>query len=66
MMAHGREIHRSGPETLELDRNGDVGSVGGSPFTALAPGSVISIFGSRLAESAMQAQALPLPPQLLA
>jgi trimeric autotransporter adhesin len=34
-------------------------------FTALAPGSVISIYGNRLAESTAQAQTLPLPPKLV-
>ena len=34
-------------------------------FTPLAPGSVISIYGSRLAESTAQAQTIPLPQQLV-
>ena len=34
-------------------------------FTALAPGSVISIYGNRLAESTASAQSLPLPTQLV-
>lgn len=34
-------------------------------FTALAPGSVISIYGDRLAEGAAQVQNLPLPSQLI-
>jgi uncharacterized protein (TIGR03437 family) len=36
-----------------------------SAFTALAPGSVISIYGSRLAESTLNAATLPLPKQLV-
>ena len=50
---------------LVFDKSG-IGSVATSvPFTALAPGSAISIFGSRLAESTAQFQSLPLPPQLV-
>lgn len=48
-----------------FDKSG-IGSVATAvPFTALAPGAAISIFGSRLAESTAQFQALPLPPQLV-
>lgn len=48
-----------------FDKSGIVSVAAPVSFTALAPGSVISIFGSRLAESIAQFQTLPLPPQLV-
>jgi uncharacterized protein (TIGR03437 family) len=48
-----------------FEQSGIAGPAAAMPFAALAPGAVISIYGSRLAESTAQAQAIPLPPQLV-
>jgi uncharacterized protein (TIGR03437 family) len=48
-----------------FDKSGIVSVATAVSFTALAPGSAISIFGSRLAESTAQFQSLPLPSQLV-
>ena len=48
-----------------FDKSGVVSVATTVPFTALAPGAAISIFGSRLAESTAQFQSLPLPRQLV-
>ena len=47
-----------------FDKSGITSAAAAVSFTALAPGAVISIYGSRLAENTAQAQTLPLPPQL--
>jgi adhesin/invasin len=48
-----------------FDNSGITSAAASAPYTALAPGAVISIFGNRLAESTASAQSLPLPPQLV-
>ena len=48
-----------------FDKSGITSAAAAVSFTALAPGAVISIYGSRLAENTAQAQTLPLPPQLV-
>jgi uncharacterized protein (TIGR03437 family) len=44
--------------------SGIIGVASNLSFTALAPGSVISIFGTRLSDNTAQFQTLPLPVQL--
>jgi adhesin/invasin len=48
-----------------FDASGISSAAVGQAFTALAPGSAISIYGSRLAESTAQPTSLPLPTQLV-
>jgi uncharacterized protein (TIGR03437 family) len=49
----------------KFDKAGVVSSASGTPYVALAPGGLISIYGDRLAEDTLQAPSTPLPTQLV-
>jgi uncharacterized protein (TIGR03437 family) len=55
---------RSNPNPPVISPGGIVSSASFATEAPLAPGSIIAIFGSHLADGAIAAQALPLPSQL--
>jgi uncharacterized protein (TIGR03437 family) len=65
----GDEVVNGNLESQEqppvFDKSGIVSPASAVSFTALGPGAAISIYGNRLAEASQQAQALPLPQQLV-
>jgi uncharacterized protein (TIGR03437 family) len=48
-----------------FERQGVFSAAGGAPFQPIAPGSIVSIYGSRLARAPAQFGAAPLPTALL-
>jgi uncharacterized protein (TIGR03437 family) len=48
-----------------FDKRGIVSAASGQPFVPLGPGSIVSIYGDRLAQTTLPARAAPLPNKLV-